>query len=56
MNIWNNDIGKMICTDLSKKLGKEVFYTPKQEVELSKYKNYFGASHFFLILDDSGSM
>ncbi|CAD8108663.1 unnamed protein product [Paramecium sonneborni] len=56
MKIWNNDIGKMICIQLSKKLGNEVYYTPKQEVELSKHQNYVGASHFILILDDSGSM
>ena len=53
MKIWNNNIGSMRCKKLTLEIGKDVFYIPKQEVELG---GILKTVHYILILDDSGSM
>ncbi|CAK76938.1 unnamed protein product (macronuclear) [Paramecium tetraurelia] len=53
MKIWNDNIGRMICIKLTQEIGKDVFYVPKQEVQLGGNQK---TAHYILILDDSGSM
>ncbi|CAD8170652.1 unnamed protein product [Paramecium pentaurelia] len=56
MKIWNNNIGQMICKKLSEEFGKDIFYVPKQEVELGANSGNQKTAHYILIIDDSGSM
>ncbi|CAD8070845.1 unnamed protein product [Paramecium primaurelia] len=56
MKIWNNNIGQMICKKLTEEIGKDIFYVPKQEVELGANSGNQKTAHYILMLDDSGSM
>ncbi|CAD8174795.1 unnamed protein product [Paramecium octaurelia] len=56
MKIWNQNIGQMICKRLTEELNKDIFYIPKQEVELGANSGIQKTSHFILMLDDSSSM
>ncbi|CAD8102332.1 unnamed protein product [Paramecium sonneborni] len=56
MNIWNDKIGKMICKKLTEQIGKDIFYIPKQEVQLGQNQGLQKSAHYIIMLDDSGSM